>query len=64
MVYYRHSRMEDKCMSVVHSEIFYYNIICKPLLFRDPGFSAAKNEEQLPAYEGLAAASYQDGLEG
>jgi len=56
--------MEDKCMPVAHSEIFYYNIICKPLLFRDPGFSAAKNEEQLPAYEGLAAASYQDGLEG
>lgn len=45
-------------MSVAHSEIFYYNIICKPLLFRDPGFSAAKNEEQLLASERLAEASY------
>ena len=58
MVYYRHSKMEDKCMSVAHSEIFYYSIICQPVLFRDPGFSAAKNEEQLLASERLAEASY------
>ena len=58
MVYYKHSKMEDKCMSVAHSEIIYYNIICKPLFFRDPGFSAAKNEEQLLASERLAEAPY------
>ena len=45
-------------MSVAYSEISYYNIICKPLLFRDSGFSAAKNEEQLPASERHAAASF------
>ncbi len=51
-------------MPVAHREISYYKIICKPLLFRDPGISVAKNQKQLLVFERSAAVSYQDGLEG
>jgi len=61
MVYYKHSKMEDKCARMVDSEFSYYYIIQKPLALGSHGVSAEKKEEQLLIF---AAASCQTGLEG